>query len=161
MYSPGHVLCCHPSSPQVDAVPSLAEYSRGTATEKTVQTLLFSATLPAWIQVCGVHPHPSVKKYGWTSLLGSLCLMPCLCMAHLSVFVSLCSTGVPPCVACGIGGIVVPPCVWPVCAPQGLAAKYMKKAVKVDLVEKQGMQASTDVAHYMLLVRTGGRGSSI
>jgi hypothetical protein len=31
----------------------------------------------------------------------------------------------------------------------------MKKAVKVDLVEKQGMQASTDVAHYMLLVRTG------
>jgi hypothetical protein len=37
----------------------------------------------------------------------------------------------------------------------------MKKAVKVDLVEKQGMQASTDVAHYMLLVRTGWRGSSI
>ena len=67
-------------------------------------------------------------------------------------------------------GIVVPPCVWHccssvcvacVCAPQGLAAKYMKKAVKVDLVEKQGMQASTDVAHYMLLVRAGWRGSSI
>jgi hypothetical protein len=28
----------------------------------------------------------------------------------------------------------------------------MKKAVKVDLIEKQAAQASTDVAHYMLLV---------
>jgi hypothetical protein len=36
--------------------------------------------------------------------------------------------------------------------PQGLAQKYMKKAVKVDLIEKQAAQASTDVAHYMLLV---------
>ena len=36
--------------------------------------------------------------------------------------------------------------------PQGLAQKYMKKAVKVDLIEKQAAQASTDVAHYRLLV---------
>ena len=46
-------------------------------------------------------------------------------------------------------------CLCALCVLQGLAAKYMKKAVKVDLVEKQGMQASTDVAHYMLLVSGG------
>ena len=108
-----------------------------------------------------------VKKYGRTSLFSYMCWMPCLCMARLSVchFVAwlllrACGIVAPTCVwhcrssvRAALSFFRV--CVWPVCAPQGLAAKYMKKAVKVDLVEKQGMQASTDVAHYMLLVRTG------
>jgi hypothetical protein len=36
----------------VDAVPSLAAFSKGESKTKDVQTLLFSATLPAWIKVC-------------------------------------------------------------------------------------------------------------
>ena len=36
---------------------------------------------------------------------------------------------------------------------QNLAKKYMTNAVTVDLIESKSAQASTDVAHYMLLVR--------
>ena len=36
----------------VDAIPSLSAFARGESVEKTVQTLLFSATLPDWVKVC-------------------------------------------------------------------------------------------------------------
>ncbi len=57
-----------------------------------------------------------------------------------------------------VHGVVSSPHLWPwlwllLLLPQGLARKYMSAPVTVDLIESQSAQASTDVAHYMLMVR--------
>ena len=107
-------------------MPSLAEYSRGTATEKTVQTLLFSATLPAWIQVCGVHPRPFCEEVR-ADVLVQLYVLDAMLVHGASLRVSFCGMAAPTCVwhccsyvrvalsllrACGI---VVLPCVCGLC----------------------------------------------